>query len=315
MPEQTLRGFADHGQVARTLDADPTRPSGRSPRRDRRDRPRRRHRRARARGRAVVLRLLPPALGLHRGQARRRDRHQRVKRIPVPAGPDRGTRSDQLGRDPRMDNVALFFHLLGALLFVAGIVLAGAAFETARGRQRPAEIALLLGLTRIGGVLSRWAVCCCQSSGCGSCTSATSATAPAGWTPRSCFTSSRSSSAASAGSDPSRPATSRPGSPNGALLSRRAACAGRRPRLARGELRRAAGRARAPGADGLQAMTHNAGSDRVRVVDPARAGHGRAKANIQAVPAVDRDDRERERDDLLRGEVARELLEELIRCA
>lgn len=52
-----------------------------------------------------------------------------------------------------MDNLALFFHLLGALLFVAGIVLAGAAFETARRRQRPVEIALLLGLTRIGVLL------------------------------------------------------------------------------------------------------------------------------------------------------------------
>lgn len=52
-----------------------------------------------------------------------------------------------------MDNVALFFHLLGALLFVAGIVLAGVAFETARRRQRPGEIALLLGLTRIGVLL------------------------------------------------------------------------------------------------------------------------------------------------------------------
>lgn len=52
-----------------------------------------------------------------------------------------------------MDHVALFFHLLGALLFVAGIVLAGAAFETARRRERPAEIALLLGLTRIGVAL------------------------------------------------------------------------------------------------------------------------------------------------------------------
>lgn len=52
-----------------------------------------------------------------------------------------------------MDNVALFFHLLGALLFVAGIVVAGAAFETARRRQRPEEIALLLGLTRLGVLL------------------------------------------------------------------------------------------------------------------------------------------------------------------
>jgi uncharacterized membrane protein len=52
-----------------------------------------------------------------------------------------------------MDDVAVFFHVIGALLFVAGIVLAGVAFEFARRRDRPAEIALLLGLTRIGVVL------------------------------------------------------------------------------------------------------------------------------------------------------------------
>ena len=40
------------------------------------------------------------------------------------------------------------FHLLGALLFGAGIVLAGVVFETAHWRERPAEIAPLLGLTR-----------------------------------------------------------------------------------------------------------------------------------------------------------------------
>jgi uncharacterized membrane protein len=49
--------------------------------------------------------------------------------------------------------LALFFHLLGALLFIAGIILAGVAFEAARRRQRPADIALLLGLTRVGVVL------------------------------------------------------------------------------------------------------------------------------------------------------------------
>jgi uncharacterized membrane protein len=49
-----------------------------------------------------------------------------------------------------MDNVALFFHIVGALLFVAGIVVAGVAFEAARRRDRPAEIALLLGLARTG---------------------------------------------------------------------------------------------------------------------------------------------------------------------
>lgn len=49
--------------------------------------------------------------------------------------------------------IALFLHLLGALLFVAGIVVAGVAFEAARRRKLPAEIALLLGLTRVGVLL------------------------------------------------------------------------------------------------------------------------------------------------------------------
>ena len=52
-----------------------------------------------------------------------------------------------------MEDAALFLHVLGVVLFVAGIVLAGTAFETARRRERPAEIALLLGLTRIGVAL------------------------------------------------------------------------------------------------------------------------------------------------------------------
>ena len=52
-----------------------------------------------------------------------------------------------------MHDVALFFHLLGVLLFVAGIVLVGVAFEAARRHRRPAEIALLLGLTRVGVLL------------------------------------------------------------------------------------------------------------------------------------------------------------------
>jgi uncharacterized membrane protein len=48
---------------------------------------------------------------------------------------------------------ALFFHLLGAFLFVAGVVVAGVGFEAARRRRSAAEIALLLGLTRIGVAL------------------------------------------------------------------------------------------------------------------------------------------------------------------
>lgn len=50
-------------------------------------------------------------------------------------------------------DLALVLHLLGALLFVAGIVLAGVGFETARRRERPSEIALLLATTRIGVLL------------------------------------------------------------------------------------------------------------------------------------------------------------------
>jgi uncharacterized membrane protein len=52
-----------------------------------------------------------------------------------------------------MEDVALFFHLLGAFAFVAGTIVAGVAFETARRRTTPAEIALLLSLSRIGVLL------------------------------------------------------------------------------------------------------------------------------------------------------------------
>jgi uncharacterized membrane protein len=50
-------------------------------------------------------------------------------------------------------NVALVLHLLGAITFVAGIVVAGVAFEAARRREEPSEIALLLSITRIGVLL------------------------------------------------------------------------------------------------------------------------------------------------------------------
>lgn len=52
-----------------------------------------------------------------------------------------------------IESIALFFHLLGALLFASGIVLAGVGFETARRRKLPSEITLLLSLTRIGVLL------------------------------------------------------------------------------------------------------------------------------------------------------------------
>lgn len=59
----------------------------------------------------------------------------------------------QLWKAHAVTNVALFLHLTGALLFVSGIVVAGVGFEAARRRQRPAEIAVLLGLARSGVVL------------------------------------------------------------------------------------------------------------------------------------------------------------------
>ncbi len=52
-----------------------------------------------------------------------------------------------------MSDLALFFHILGVLLFVSGVAVAGVAFESARRRERPAEISLLLGLSRIGVAL------------------------------------------------------------------------------------------------------------------------------------------------------------------
>jgi uncharacterized membrane protein len=48
---------------------------------------------------------------------------------------------------------ALFFHLLGALALIAGVVVAGVGYEAARRRRSAAEVALLLGLTRAGVLL------------------------------------------------------------------------------------------------------------------------------------------------------------------
>jgi uncharacterized membrane protein len=48
---------------------------------------------------------------------------------------------------------ALFFHLVGAFCLVGGATVAAAAFERARRRQRPSEIATLLGLARTGVLL------------------------------------------------------------------------------------------------------------------------------------------------------------------
>lgn len=49
-----------------------------------------------------------------------------------------------------MYNVALFFHLLGALLFFGGIMVAGVASEVAHRRRVASEVAVLLTIARIG---------------------------------------------------------------------------------------------------------------------------------------------------------------------
>jgi uncharacterized membrane protein len=51
------------------------------------------------------------------------------------------------------EDLALVLHLLGAFVFASGAVVAAVAFESARRRSAPAEVALLLGLTRIGVLL------------------------------------------------------------------------------------------------------------------------------------------------------------------
>jgi uncharacterized membrane protein len=50
-------------------------------------------------------------------------------------------------------NIALFLHLLGALVFFAGVVVAGVTFELARRRTRAADVATLLGASRVGAIL------------------------------------------------------------------------------------------------------------------------------------------------------------------
>ena len=58
-----------------------------------------------------------------------------------------------------MEEVALFFHLLGAFLFVAGFVLTGIAFERARRRERPEEVASSWPSAGQGSCSWAWAAC------------------------------------------------------------------------------------------------------------------------------------------------------------
>ena len=52
-----------------------------------------------------------------------------------------------------MDELVLYLHVLGVLVFAAGVAVAGVAFESARRRERSGEIALLLRQARTGALL------------------------------------------------------------------------------------------------------------------------------------------------------------------
>ena len=95
MPEATLRAFADHGNVGHALSVDAQAASGHArPGRRRGHRPRCHHDGTGTRGRALLLRLLPPAAPLHRGKEgadRHRGRECRLIPIaPAPVGGDDG---------------------------------------------------------------------------------------------------------------------------------------------------------------------------------------------------------------------------------
>ncbi len=152
--------------------------------------------------------------------------------------------------------LALFFHLLGALLFIAGIILAGVAFEAARRRQRPAEIALLLGLTRVGVALvgigallvlgfGLWLV---HLGGFGY---------GAGWVEAAIALYVAALVLGAIGGRRPKQArrTRHAARRRGRAGQRRASRAARRSRLARSQLHVRGGRPRDPGADGLQAMS------------------------------------------------------------
>jgi uncharacterized membrane protein len=52
-----------------------------------------------------------------------------------------------------LDEVALFLHLVGVVMLFSGMAIAAVGLLAARRRERPSEVSLLLGLTRIGVVL------------------------------------------------------------------------------------------------------------------------------------------------------------------
>jgi uncharacterized membrane protein len=51
------------------------------------------------------------------------------------------------------NEVGLLVHLVGALLAFGGVLVAAVAFESGRRRSLPGEIALVLGLARIGALV------------------------------------------------------------------------------------------------------------------------------------------------------------------
>jgi len=49
--------------------------------------------------------------------------------------------------------IGILFHLIGVILFFAGAAVAGVVATAAPRRQKPSEIAVILGLARPGAIL------------------------------------------------------------------------------------------------------------------------------------------------------------------
>ncbi|MSO44479.1 MAG: DUF2269 family protein [Thermoleophilia bacterium] len=52
------------------------------------------------------------------------------------------------------ERIGLLVHLLGAFAFIAGVVVAGVAYETARRRRAAIEVAAVLRMARVGAMIA-----------------------------------------------------------------------------------------------------------------------------------------------------------------
>ena len=153
------------------------------------------------------------------------------------------------------ENAALFFHLLGAFALIAGSSIAAVAFEAGRRRETPAEIALLLGLSRIGVALVALGTLLAVAFGLW-LVDAGDWSYGAGWIDAAiALLVAAVVLGAVGGQTPKRSQAREPARERGRSGERRAARAARRPDGARAQLPLGAAPARDPRADGVQARS------------------------------------------------------------